>query len=140
MTVIDSWTLFVVADPAACRDFYVDKLGFVVVFDSAWYVQVELPGERPFGLAFLEAGHQTQVAQHRSPTQGPRFVSLQFGSVESVDDLAQRLVDAGVRVDIPLRDEPWGQRHIVVEDPSGTFVDLIAAIEPDPAFAAAWLA
>ena len=137
VSLIDAWTLFVVDDPSACRDWYVEHLGFTVVYDAGWYVQLELAGDARYGLAFLAAGHSTQPAHHRDATQGTRFVTLQLASV---DEVAARLVAAGCRVDVPLRDEPWGQRHLIVEDPGGNYVDLVAAIDPDPAFAAQWLA
>jgi catechol 2,3-dioxygenase-like lactoylglutathione lyase family enzyme len=125
-----------VEDPSACRDWYVEHLGFTVVYDAAWYVQLELRGEVRYGLAFLAAGHPTQPVHHRHPTRGPRFVSVQL---ESVDEVGELLTKAGVRVDVPLGDEAWGQRHIVIEDPGGNYVDLVAAIDPDPAFARRWL-
>lgn len=135
MNVVDSWVVLVVDDPRACRDWYREHLDFDVRFDAGWYIQLELSGPHRLGLAFLQTGHPTQPLQHHPATSGARFVSIQL---DSVDDLAERLLAAGSAVDVPLRDEPWGQRHIIVKDPGGNSVDLIAAIEPDPEFAKLW--
>jgi hypothetical protein len=43
-----------------------------------------------------------------------------------------RLRAAGVRVMLPLRDEPFGQRHVMVADPNGVLVDVVQPIPADP--------
>jgi hypothetical protein len=43
-----------------------------------------------------------------------------------------RLRAAGVRVVLPLRDEPFGQRHVIVADPNDVLVDIVQPIPPDP--------
>jgi catechol 2,3-dioxygenase-like lactoylglutathione lyase family enzyme len=130
------FVLFVVDDPAACRDFYVEHFGFDVAVDVGWYVVVSSGGERPMGLGFLQAGHPTQPDHHGEPTSGSRFVTFE---VDDVDPIAERLVAAGVEIDVPLRDEPWGQRHIIVRDPAGNGVDVVTVIPFDVQFAKQWL-
>jgi len=41
---------------------------------------------------------------------------------------------AGLAIAYPLHDETWGQRRFAVYDPSGTWVDVIQQIEPEPGF------
>ena len=36
--------------------------------------------------------------------------------------------------DVDIKDEPWGQRHFMMRDPAGVWVDIVEQIEPDPAF------
>jgi catechol 2,3-dioxygenase-like lactoylglutathione lyase family enzyme len=129
------FVLFVVDDPAACRDFYVTIFGFHVVVDVGWYTVVSSASERPMGLGFLQAGHPTQPAHHRQLTAGSRFITFE---VDNVDPIATRLMSAGLDIDVPLRDEPWGQRHVIVRDPAGNGVDIVQNIRPDPAFARQW--
>jgi catechol 2,3-dioxygenase-like lactoylglutathione lyase family enzyme len=128
------FVLFVVDDPAACRDFYVHHLDFRAAIDFGWYV-VLTSGPGGIGIGFLQADHPTQPAHHQRAVEGGRFVTLE---VDDVDPIAARLLAAGVDVDIPLRDEPWGQRHIIVRDPAGNGVDIVTNIEPDAAFAQQW--
>lgn len=33
-----------------------------------------------------------------------------------------------------LREEPWGQRRFALRDPSGTWIDVVQQIEPEPGF------
>ena len=129
------FVLFVVDDPAACRQFYVDHLGFEVAIDVGWYIVLSSGGERPMGLGFMQAGHPTQPARHRQPTSGSRFITFE---VDDVDPIATRLLAAGLDIDVPLCDEPWGQRHLIVRDPGGNSVDIVKSIRPDPAFAREW--
>ena len=39
----------------------------------------------------------------------------------------------------PLTDEPWGQRRLMVRDPSGIAVDVVEQIAPVPGFWDAYL-
>jgi catechol 2,3-dioxygenase-like lactoylglutathione lyase family enzyme len=129
------FVVFVVGDPAACRDFYVDHFGFDVEVDVGWYVVVKSSSDRPIGLGFLQTDHPTQPERHRRATAGNRFITLE---VDEVDQIASRLVAAGVEVDVPLRDEPWGQRHVIVLDPGGNSVDIVKPIRPARDFARQW--
>ena len=57
------------------------------------------------------------------------FITLQVADARSE---YERLVDAGLRCDLDLTDEPWGQRRFGVIDPAGTWVDVVEQIEPAP--------
>lgn len=46
---------------------------------------------------------------------------------------------AGLPITLPLRDEPFGQRHFIITDPAGTLVDVIKPIPPSPEFAAMYV-
>jgi hypothetical protein len=43
-----------------------------------------------------------------------------------------RLRAVGVRVVLPLRDEPFGQGHVMVADPNDVLVDVVQPIPVDP--------
>jgi uncharacterized glyoxalase superfamily protein PhnB len=43
----------------------------------------------------------------------------------------ERVTAAGLRCDIELTEEPWGQRRFGVTDPSGMWVDVVEQIEPE---------
>ena len=45
--------------------------------------------------------------------------------VNDVDSLYQQLQGAGSEMVIELQDEPWGQRHFLLRDPSGTLLDVV---------------
>jgi uncharacterized glyoxalase superfamily protein PhnB len=50
--------------------------------------------------------------------------------VNDDDLLHQKLQDAGYEILIGLQDEPWGQRHFLLRDPSGTLLDVVKQIPP----------
>jgi hypothetical protein len=52
--------------------------------------------------------------------------------VPDATEVDARLRAAGVRVVLPLRDEPFGQRHVIVADLNNVLVDVVQAIPPDP--------
>jgi uncharacterized glyoxalase superfamily protein PhnB len=57
-------------------------------------------------------------------------------TLQVVDAAAEfeRLQQAGLSIDHPLRDEPWGQRRFGLRDPAGVWVDVVQQIEPQPGF------
>ena len=61
-------------------------------------------------------------------TQG-LIIGLLVSDAAAVD---ARLRAAGVRVVLPLRDEPFGQRHVMVADPNDVLVDVVQPIPVDP--------
>jgi catechol 2,3-dioxygenase-like lactoylglutathione lyase family enzyme len=122
------YSVYTVADVEAARAFYVEHFGLSVVFEADWYVQ--LHGATPaVQLAFIRPGHETVPAGFREAHAHGVLVSIEVADARA---LAQRFVDRGVPLVVPLKDEPFGQRHFMVVDPSGLLVDVIEPIEPDP--------
>lgn len=118
-------------DVAATRDFYVDLLGFDVVFDSGWYVQL-VGREHPHAqIGIVEREHHSVPAAFRHQPAGV-LVSVE---VDDVDAIHARVVAAGMEIALPLRDEAFGQRHFMTVDPAGTLVDVITPIPPSPEYA-----
>ena len=76
----------------------------------------------------IERGHEAVPAGHRAPPAG---VIVAF-MVDDVDACAARLAAAGTPVVLPVRDEPWGQRHTYVTDPAGTLIDVVQPTTPSP--------
>ena len=75
---------------------------------------------------------------HPSQPPGPdtfngrgMFLTLQVADAAAE---FERLTRAGVEIAYPLRDECWGQRRFALYDPSGTWVDAIQPIDPEPGF------
>ncbi|MFO7281352.1 MAG: VOC family protein [Thermoanaerobacterales bacterium] len=115
-------------DVAATRDFYVDLLGFDVIFDSGWYVQLAAPDDPTRQVGIVERTHETVPEGHRRPPAGV-LVSVE---VDDVDAVHRRALEAGHPILRSLRDEDFGQRHFITRDPAGTMVDVITPIEASP--------
>ncbi|WP_193337520.1 VOC family protein [Devosia beringensis] len=126
------YPLLQVADVEASASFYETHLGFERVFSSNWYVQLRSTARPAIELAVIANDHETIPARGRGPT---RSLILSF-EVEDAAIEAARLAAAGVPILQPLRDEVFGQRHVIAMDPDGVLLDIITPIPPD----AAWLA
>ena len=113
------WSGLVVKDPTAARDFYVSHFGSEVLFDSDWFVLLTLGGGE---LGFLKPDQAAQAPMFRQTVTSGAWVAV---DVDDVDAQYQRFRDAGGDIEVPLRDEPWGDRHFVVRDPNGIPVDVV---------------
>jgi len=70
-----------------------------------------------------------------SPARGQQARSLLLNfEVDDVDAEYQRAVAQGLPMLLALRDEDFGQRHFIVQDPNGVMIDVIQPIPPSEAF------
>lgn len=114
------------------RDFYTRLLGFETTYEADWYVSLRRAGALPYELALLDHSHPTLPEAYRVPVRG---VLLNF-EVEDVDAEWERLVvREGLRPELELRSEDFGQRHFMVADPDGVLIDVITPITPSAAHA-----
>ncbi|GAA3677028.1 VOC family protein [Nonomuraea antimicrobica] len=121
---------------AESHDFYTRLFGFETIFEADWYVSLRRPGTPPYELALLDYTHPTVPEGYRAPVRG---LLLNF-EVEDVDAEWERLVvGEGLRAELELRSEEFGQRHFIVADPSGVLIDVITPIAPTGAYADQYL-
>ncbi len=109
------------------KDFYTQVLNFGVTFENDFYLLMHTPGHQA-ELAFLLPHHPTQQPLFQQPFEG-KGVYLTI-EVEDVDHLYRKLREKGVDIKIPLRDEPWGDRHFAIQDPNGIGIDLVRYSPP----------
>ncbi len=120
---------------AESRDFYVRLLGFAVTFEVDWYVS--LRRDPAHELALVDHRHPTVPAGHRAPVRG-LLLNLEVTDVDA--EWERLVVREGLRPELGLRDEPFGQRHFIVADPNGVLIDVITEIPPAPEYAAGFAA
>src|SRR5262249_27496986 len=96
------------------RDFFVAKLGFAVAFDTEWCVLLTLEEGQLCLRAPVQEG-QSAVFRKAYPGHGA-WITF---DVPNVDTVHARAVAAGIPIAVPLRDEPWGERHFSVVAPNG---------------------
>jgi catechol 2,3-dioxygenase-like lactoylglutathione lyase family enzyme len=131
MKLESAYPLIVTDELAACRAFYVDGLGFEVVFEASWFVYMKGPGESPFGIAFMTPDHPSQ------PPGPARFGGEGLLFTLQVADAAEeyeRIRAAGLEIAHPLTAEPWGQLRFGLLDPARTWVDVVEQTEPEAGF------
>lgn len=123
--ITDVLPLIFTTDLEASAGFYRDALGLVVVFHSDWYIHLHGPNQPTAQLAMIDGDHDSIPQRFRAAPQGVG-ITIETDDVDAVHVVASEF---GVQFHVPLRDEPWGQRHFVTEDPTGLMVDVVQAIE-----------
>lgn len=126
-----AYPVIVTTKVAECRDFYVNKLGFELVFEASWFVYVAAAANPSIGIAFMTPEHPSQPPGPEKFSGEGMFFTLQ---VEDAAAEFERLKRAGVTIAYPVRDEPWGQRRFGVYDPAGVWLDVVQQIAPAPGF------
>jgi catechol 2,3-dioxygenase-like lactoylglutathione lyase family enzyme len=111
-----------------CRDFYCRWFGFSVGFEADWFIWLTTPGDPPVTLAFMHSQHPSSPPSPGAYTGDGVFVTFQVADARGE---YERPVTAGLKCDLGLTDEPWGQRRFGVVDPSGMWVDVVEQIEPE---------
>lgn len=103
------------SDLAASRDFYTEVLGMqIAIKDPVLDLQ---SSDNATGEVIVGA----QEMRDPQPSLG-----VDLGDPAAVDAAHAEAVRRGLRVVYPLTDEPWGVHRFLVEDPSGTIVNVLA--------------
>lgn len=126
MRFTDRYPIVVTDRKDACRDFWVRHVGFVVGFDSTWFVWLA-SDDGSASIAFMSPDHPS--APPGPETFGGTGICFEL----QVDDAAAAhaaIVATGATIGYPLTDEPFGQRRFGVRDPSGLWVDIVQQTEP----------
>ena len=121
---------------ARSRDFYTRLFGFVPTFEADWYVSLVRPGAPPYELALVEHTHPTVPAAYRHPVRG-LLLNIEVTDVDA--EWERLVVRGGLRPELALRNEDFGQRHFIVADPDGVLVDVITPVAPAPGYAAQYV-
>jgi catechol 2,3-dioxygenase-like lactoylglutathione lyase family enzyme len=111
---------YIAGDLAATRAFFEQTLGFKPLFESDWFVLLALEGNQ---IAFLKPEQEGQAPLFRRAYPG-HGAWITF-SVPDVDEIHRRAEAAGIPIAVPLRDEPWGERHFSVVAPGGLALDFV---------------
>lgn len=117
--------------------FYARLLGLEDTFAADWYVSLAADGDPGSAaqLAIVDRSHDSVPDAFRARAAG-MLVTVE---VADVDEIHARASADGLPFHVPLRDESWGQRHFVTNDPDGVLVDVVTVIEPSPEFAAQYV-
>lgn len=133
MKITSHYTVVMTHDVAATAAFYRLHFGFEPAFDSDWYVHLRHASDDGLNLAVVDATHETIPAAGRGRTATGLLLNFE---VADVDAAHERLAAAGLPMLLPLRDEAFGQRHFITQDPNGVLIDVITPIPPSGEFAA----
>jgi catechol 2,3-dioxygenase-like lactoylglutathione lyase family enzyme len=132
MKLTSCYPVIMTRDVAGTAGFYGKHFGFVPLFTSDWYVHLQSADDPGVNLAVLDGRHETVPEPARGQVSG---LILNF-EVEDADAVYRAFRKAGLPILVPLRDEPFGQRHFITADPNGVLIDVIKPIPPSAEFAA----
>ena len=127
MQIVDAYPVIVTPAIRECRDFYVRWFAFEVAFEASWFVLMTSGGEHSILVAFMHPDHPSSPPSPGAFQGDGSFLTLQVGDATAE---YERVVGAGLRCDLPLTVEPWGQRRFGVVDPAGMWVDVVEQVEP----------
>ncbi|MBX2856649.1 MAG: VOC family protein [Rhodobacteraceae bacterium] len=116
--------------------FYQSHFRFTPMFEAGWYAHLQSSEDPKVNLAILDGDHATIPEVGRGRASG---LLLNF-EVEDVDAIYQDLSAKGLPILLSLRDEAFGQRHFITQDPTGVLIDIIKPIPPSPEFLAQYAA
>ena len=115
---------------AQTKTFYVDTLGFGISFENEFYLLLHSPG-RESEISFLLPNHPSQQPLFQDPFPGiGMYLTIE---TDTVDELYTQLKSKGIKIEIDIRDEPWGDRHFAVRDPNGIGIDFVKYTPADQA-------
>src|SRR5688500_1611505 len=114
MELVDAYPIIVTDRLRECRDFYGRWFGFQVGFEADWIVVLNSGGASPSTLGSMHSRHPSSPPSPAAYAGDGMFITFQ---VSDARDEYERVVAAGLRCDLELIDEPWGQRRFGVVDP-----------------------
>lgn len=133
MRTTQFYPVLMVEDVAGVSAFYRAHFGFRPLFESDWYVHLQSVEDPAVNLAILDGSHETIPEAARPGRAAGVLLSFE---VEDVDSVHAELTAKGLPVLLPLRDEPFGQRHFITRDPAGVLIDVIEPIPPSAEYLA----
>jgi uncharacterized glyoxalase superfamily protein PhnB len=126
ITPRNSFPVFIVKSLEAAKSFYLEHLGFSVVYENEWYLHMVT--ESGVQVGFLLPDQPTQPDFFHPAFQGSGVIlSLE---VTDADRAFKEAQDKNIDVVLSLRSEEWGQRHFILKDPNGIYVDIVQEIQP----------
>ncbi|MCF6117071.1 VOC family protein [Mesorhizobium muleiense] len=130
MKTTSYYPVLMTGDVAGTKAFYVTHFGFKPLFESDWYVHLQLTEDRRVNLGIVQGDHDTIPEEGRGRASG---LLINF-EVKNPDAIYERVIAAGLPILRTLRDEAFGQRHFITKDPNGVLIDVIKPIPPSAEF------
>jgi catechol 2,3-dioxygenase-like lactoylglutathione lyase family enzyme len=127
MKATQFYPVLMVDDVAGVSAFYRAHFGFRPLFESAWYVHLQSTENEAVNLAILDGDHETIPAEARGGRASGMLLSFEVTDAASVYAAARA---KELPILLPIRDEPFGQRHFITRDPAGVLIDVIEPIPP----------
>ncbi|MBI3219549.1 MAG: VOC family protein [Bacteroidetes bacterium] len=113
---------FITSKLKETKSFYTEVLKIEVVFENDFYLLLKAK-DGTDQISFLLPHHESQQPLFQSPFSGKgAYLTIE---VDHVDEVYQQMKERKIPIAIPLRDEPWGDRHFAIVDPNGIGIDIV---------------
>jgi len=109
------------------KDFYVELLGFKVKYDSDWYVQLCSPKDSEIEYGIIQRDHELVPEEYQNAPNGMYVTFV----VEDVDNTYSKAIEMNVPIIQEPRNEFYGQRRFLVQDPNGCLIDICSPWESE---------
>jgi predicted enzyme related to lactoylglutathione lyase len=120
-----AFTNILTEEVAVTAAFYQQLFGYTAKFSSDWFVNLEAPDQTGLELGILLASHEIvpEAARHQ-----PAGIILTY-VLDDCDAVHNRALELGANIIEAPRDMPYGQRRMILSDPSGTIIDVSSLIQ-----------
>jgi len=109
------------------KKFYTDLLGLKMKYDSDWYVQLCCPDNSDIEYGIIKRDHELVPKKYQNKPDG-MYVTFVVGNV---DTLYEKALEMDIYIIQEPRNEFYGQRRFLTQDPSGCLIDICSPWEPE---------
>lgn len=102
-------------------NFYMTYFEFEQIFTSDWYIQLAHKNGAEIAVMSPDLSNQPAFLHKMHAGHGMVFTL----ETDDATKVFEKLTSAGAPIVYKLKDEEWGQRHFILEDPSGVYVDVV---------------
>ena len=121
-----SFPVFIVRDLDVAKAFYLENLGFDVIFSGDWYIHLVSKQGVQVGFLLPDQPYQPPIFHKQHSGEGVIF-SLEVADADAAYAAAK---SQSLTIVLELRSEDWGQRHFCIQDPNGVYLDIVQSFEP----------
>lgn len=100
------------------KAFYTQYLGFEVIFEDHWFLLLK---RGPYELAFMQPGLEDQHSLFRQVFSQGVWLALEVNDVYAE---YKKLQESSAPILTEVKDEKWGDRYFVMQDPNGVGLDV----------------
>lgn len=105
--------------------FYKTYFEFDEVFTSDWYIQLAHKNGAEIAIMLPNQPNQPEILHKAHAGSGIVYTFETENATEVYEDLQSK----SATFVYELKDEEWGQRHFMLEDPAGVYVDVVEYLQ-----------
>lgn len=114
-------------DLPSSKNFYVDFLGLKVKYESDWYIQLCSPEHSEIEYGIIKRDHELVPSQYQHNPTGMYVTFV----VPDVDVAYEKAVEMRLQILQQPRNEFYGQRRFLTQDPNGCLIDICSPWEEE---------